>query len=195
LSGNKVPDGFQVMPCLFAVKTDSQECWTTPDPTLARVGVDGAFKTPSLRNVALTKPYFHNGSRFTLEQVVDFYNRGGDRRGPDGNDTTGYLSVDTPQGGTSNGHPSVRSLGLNKQEKADLVAFLRNGLTDRRVACQQAPFDHPALKLTNGHVGNEKKITKVNGRALDDFVQLPAVGSGGLPSAACLRNDNGTQVK
>ena len=195
LSGKQVPDGFQVMPCLFAVKTDSQECWTTPDPTLARVGVDGAFKTPGLRNIALTKPYFHNGSRFTLEQVVDFYNRGGDRRGPDGNDTTGYLAADAPQGGTSNGHPSVRSLGLSKREKADLVAFLRNGLTDRRVACQQAPFDHPSLRLTNGHVGNEKKTTKVNGRAVDEFVQLPAVGSGGLPSAVCLLNDNGTPVK
>jgi hypothetical protein len=68
-------------------------------------------------------------------------------------------------------------------------------LTDRRVACQQAPFDHPSLRLLNGHVGNEKKITKVNGRALDDYLQLPAVGSGGLAGSACLRNDNGSQVK
>ncbi len=195
LSGNKVSDEFQVMPCLFAVKTDLQECWTTPDPTRARAGVDGAFKTPGLRNVALTKPYFHNGSRFTLEQVVDFYNRGGDRRGSDGNDTTGYLTINAPQGGTSNGHPNVRQLGLSKQEKADLVAFLRHGLTDRRVACQQAPFDHPSLRLTIGHVGNEKRIIKMKGRALDDFIQLPAVGSGGLSAPACLRNDNGTQVK
>jgi hypothetical protein len=84
---------------------------------------------------------------------------------------------------------------LSKKEKADLVAFLRNGLTDHRVACQQAPFDHPSLRLVNGHVGNEKKITMVNGRALDDFIQLPAVGSRGLAAAECLRNDNGTQVK
>lgn len=195
LRGMNVPDSFQIMPCLFAVKTDSRECWTAPDPTQARVGVDGAFKTPGLRNIALTKPYFHNGGRFTLEQVVDFYNRGGDRRGPDGNDTTGYVAADAPQGGTSNGHPSIRPLGLSKREKADLVAFLRNGLTDRRVACQQAPFDHPSLKLFNGHVGNEKKITKVNGRAVDEFIQLPAVGSRGVVAADCLRNDNGTAVK
>ena len=37
----------------------------------------GAFRTPSLRNVALTAPYFHDGSMSTLAEVVDFYNRGG----------------------------------------------------------------------------------------------------------------------
>src|SRR5262249_51927629 len=42
-----------------------------------RVAVDGAFKVPSLRNVELTGPYFHNGGMATLEQVVDFYTRGG----------------------------------------------------------------------------------------------------------------------
>ncbi len=35
-------------------------------------------RAPQLRNVALTAPYFHNGSQLTLEQVVEFYNRGGD---------------------------------------------------------------------------------------------------------------------
>ncbi|HCF30074.1 MAG TPA: cytochrome C peroxidase, partial [Cyanobacteria bacterium UBA11049] len=37
---------------------------------------DGAFKTPGLRNVELTPPYFHNGGQLTLRQVVDFYSRG-----------------------------------------------------------------------------------------------------------------------
>ena len=45
-----------------------------------RDAVDGAFKAPSLRNVELTGPYFHNGGQSTLEQVVQFYNRGGDRK-------------------------------------------------------------------------------------------------------------------
>ncbi len=45
-----------------------------------RDAVDGAFKSPSLRNVELTGPYFHNGGQSTLEQVVQFYNRGGDRK-------------------------------------------------------------------------------------------------------------------
>ena len=43
-----------------------------------RLAVMGAFKTPTLRNVALTPPYFHNGGQATLQQVMAFYNRGGD---------------------------------------------------------------------------------------------------------------------
>lgn len=46
-----------------------------------RITKDGAFKTPSLRNVELTPPYFHTGSQKNLTEVVQFYNRGGDRRG------------------------------------------------------------------------------------------------------------------
>ncbi|MCX7105480.1 MAG: hypothetical protein NTU70_09440 [Methylococcales bacterium] len=45
-----------------------------------RDAVDGAFKTPSLRNAELTGPYFHNGGQATLKQVIEFYNRGGDRK-------------------------------------------------------------------------------------------------------------------
>lgn len=41
------------------------------------LGIDGAFKIPSLRNVELTAPYFHNGDAKSLEEVVDFYFRGG----------------------------------------------------------------------------------------------------------------------
>jgi cytochrome c peroxidase len=43
--------------------------------------VDGAFKTPSLRNVALTAPYMHNSEYKTLNEVIDFYDRGGDPEG------------------------------------------------------------------------------------------------------------------
>ena len=48
---------------------------TTPIPNT--LGVDGAFKIPNLRNVELTAPYFHNGDAKSLEEVVDFYFRGG----------------------------------------------------------------------------------------------------------------------
>ncbi len=68
----------------------------------------GAFKTPTLRSVALTAPYMHDGAFKTLEEVVDFLNQGG---GPNPN-----LSL------------LVKPLGLTDQEKADLVAFL-NALT------------------------------------------------------------------
>lgn len=197
LSGKSMVDSFQVRPCLFAIMSDAKECWTAPDPSLTRSGVDGAFKTPTLRNVGLTKPYFHNGSRNTLEQVVEFYNRGGDRRGPDDNDSSGYSGPNSLGGGTSNSHPNVKPLQLTAQEQKDLVAFLRNGLTDKRVACQKAPFDHPALRLTNGHTGNHRTV-KRNGKtglALDDYLNLPAVGPAGLAASACLRNDDASAVK
>ncbi|RFM24153.1 MAG: cytochrome-c peroxidase [Candidatus Thermochlorobacter aerophilum] len=69
----------------------------------------GKFKTPTLRNVALTAPYFHDGSMPTLADVVEHYNRGG--------------------AGSPNQSPLVRPLGLSAQEKQDLVNFL-NALTD-----------------------------------------------------------------
>jgi hypothetical protein len=87
-------------------------------------------------------------------------------------------------------------LGLTAQEQKDLVAFLRNGLTDRRVACQQAPFDHPALRLGNGHTGDHLKIEQngATGKGRDDYLDLPAVGSNGVSAGQCLRNDDGSAV-
>jgi cytochrome c peroxidase len=68
----------------------SQELLTYTYPSLVSIGqippfvvgertaVEGTFKIPGLRNVALTAPYFHNGGVATLRGVVEFYNRGGD---------------------------------------------------------------------------------------------------------------------
>jgi cytochrome c peroxidase len=55
-------------------------CGDSPVVSDERDAVDGAFKAPSLRNVELTGPYFHNGGHASLEQVIEFYNRGGDRQ-------------------------------------------------------------------------------------------------------------------
>lgn len=55
-------------------------CGMDPIVSDERDAVDGAFKTSSLRNIELTGPYMHNGGQATLEQVVYFYNRGGDRK-------------------------------------------------------------------------------------------------------------------
>ncbi len=65
----------------------------------------GRFKTPTLRNVAVTAPYMHDGSMDSLEEVVEFYNQGGE---------------DNPMldGG-------IRPLRLTEQEKSDLVEFLK----------------------------------------------------------------------
>jgi cytochrome c peroxidase len=81
-----------------------------PEPDLGRFVVTkvdkdrGAFKTPTIRNVAQTAPYMHDGSLKTLLEVVEHYNKGG----------------------TPNSHlsPKVTKLNLTEQEKLDLVAFM-----------------------------------------------------------------------
>jgi cytochrome c peroxidase len=169
LAGKHVFDRFEVDPCSFAV----DPCIPVTDPD-ARDAVDGAFKTPGLRNVELTGPYFHNGGTATLEQVVAFYNRGGDRRGEDGNDTTGFGP------NRSNLDPDIEVLGLTPQEAADLVAFLKRPLTDDRVRWERAPFDHPALIVFNGALGDERHVVESLGhKAADDLLAIPAVGATG----------------
>jgi cytochrome c peroxidase len=71
----------------------------------------GGFKTPTLRNIALTAPYMHDGSMNTLEEVVEHYNRGG--ASSDSETINPFLS-----GG-------IRPLKLTLQEKSDLVAFMK----------------------------------------------------------------------
>lgn len=66
----------------------------------------GAFKTPSLRSVALTAPYMHTGSLKTLEEVMEFYNRGGDA--VPGKDI--FMSA----------------LNLTEQDMKDLVEFMKS---------------------------------------------------------------------
>lgn len=81
----------------------------------------GMFRAPSLRNVALTAPYMHDGSIGSLEEVLDFYAAGGR------NITAG------PNAGDGRRNPLksdlVNLINLDTQEKADLVAFLKT-LTD-----------------------------------------------------------------
>jgi cytochrome c peroxidase len=91
----------------------------------------GAFKTPSLRNVGLRAPYFHNGGKATLLDVVNFYNRGGD-----------FANAEKSH--------DMKPLSFGSSDISALVDFLQNGLTDCRVANDQAPFDHPSLGLANG---------------------------------------------
>lgn len=179
LQGQNAPDPLRVDPCTF----DVNPC-VTPSGADFRDVVDGAFKTPTLRNIELTGPYFHNGSRATLAQVVEFYNRGGDRRGQDGDDTTG-LGVNK-----SNLDADIQLLELTDQEKADLVAFLKRPLTDERVRCEQAPFDHPSLRIVAGHSGNAREVDDANhdGKADDNALYIPAVGATGVRPSLCLRS-------
>jgi cytochrome c peroxidase len=83
----------------------------TSEPDLGRYtqkpvkAMKGAFKTPTLREVARTAPFFHDGSANTLMDVVEFYNKGGEV--------------------TSNLSPNMKPLGLSKAEKESLVAFMQ----------------------------------------------------------------------
>lgn len=121
-------------------------------PPGAAVSVRGAVKTPGLRNVELTAPFFFNGGQGTLKQLVDFYSRGGD-----------FASADVD--------PNLRRAGFSDDDKAAVVAFLKS-LTDERVRNQSAPFDHPALVVPNGMV-------KKNGVWLEQTITIPATGAAG----------------
>lgn len=158
-----------VNPCTF----DVSPCATPASK--AREAIDGAFKVPTLRNVELTGPYFHNGSRKSLEEVIEFYNRGGDSRGTGASNTSGYGA------NSSNLDAGIQPLGLTAQEQADLAAFLKRPLTDQRVLCDRAPFDHPELRVPNGHVGDNRAVAVgANGAAQDDWMTVPAVGANGM---------------
>ena len=144
----------------------------------------GFFKAPQLRNVALTAPYFHNGSQLTLEQVVEFYNRGGDF-----NTVEEVKFMD----------PDIEILGLTPQEKLDLVDFLRNALTDPRTVAQAAPFDHPQLFVPNGHPHSSSGYPVVADpkhpdRATDQLMEIQGTGAqGGKPLPTFLENLLGGQ--
>jgi len=128
-----------------------------------RIAADGAFKTPTLRNIELTAPYFHNGGNLTLKEVVEFYNRGGDFH----KENIKNLDAD------------IENLNLSDQDKDDLVAFMK-ALTDERVRYDKAPFDHPQLFIPNGHPGDENSVTNDGtGKATDALLEIPAVGRNG----------------
>ncbi len=120
-------------------------------PLMANEATDvaGTFKVPALRNVELTGPYFHNGGKSTLGQVVGFYDEGGD-----------FANATKA--------PAVVPLMMGQDQINNLVAFLLS-LTDERVRWQQAPFDHPQLIIPNGD----------NPAGADANVTIPAVGASG----------------
>ncbi len=124
----------------------------TPVPAGAPVSVGGAVKTPDLRNVELTAPFFLNGGQATLSQLVDFYSRGGD-----------FPSSDVD--------PRIERVSFGTLDRVAVVAFLKS-LTDERVRSQSAPFDHPSLIVPNGAVVTDGVLT-------EQTITIPATGAGG----------------
>lgn len=124
---------------------------------------NGNFKTSGLRNVEFTGPFFHNGGQATLEQVVEFYARGGDF-GPN----------------------NLRRFDLTEARKSALVAFMK-ALSDPRVRFERAPFDHPELCVPAGHFEASPGVllADVSGRfphaAAERWLEVPAVGASGNP--------------
>jgi cytochrome c peroxidase len=94
---------------------------------------DGKFKTPSLRNVALTAPYMHDGSISTITEVIEVYARGGR------NVTSGPLAGDGAL--NPNKNKLVNGFSINAEEKKQLLAFLY-ALTDSSVLSRPS-FKNP----------------------------------------------------
>ncbi len=95
-----------------------------------RDGDMGKFRAPTLRNIALTAPYMHDGSIATLEEVLDHYAAGG-------------RSCANPQTADpcSNADPLMTGFELTPEQKRQLIAFLQ-ALTDQTFihhALEQAP--------------------------------------------------------
>ena len=135
------------------------------------VDVDGACKTPTLRNVELTAPYFHNGGHLTLEQTVLSYQARFEHLFA--NENAANLSPVIPKVDIEG--LAFDGVSTRVGEVDALVAFMKT-LTDERVRLHQAPFDHPSLKVPNGSTGVD---SNGDGKA-DDIVKiLPAVGAGG----------------
>jgi len=105
----------------------------------------GRFRTPSLRNVALTAPYMHDGSVASLSAAIDHYAGGGRAAGQ------GRRSPLTS--------PFVRGFRLSPREKADLLAFL-NSLTDRDFVAAER-FANPWKEGPNAAAGRDPKVVRL----------------------------------
>lgn len=141
----------------------TQAAWNSeynlPNNGKAGIATAGTFKIPTLRNIELTGPYMHNGSMKSLEEVIEFYDRGGNLVNANHFETFVF-----PQ-------------GFSAQDKADLVAFLKS-LTDERVRWERAPFDHPQITIPTGVIPGAPSALRANINA-DSYETIPAVGKNG----------------
>ena len=129
----------------------------------------GRFKVPGLRNVGLRTLFMHNGRKTSLEQVLDF-----------------YIGVNGEQQFPQNQDPLIPPINMPPPVRANIIEFLRNGLTDPRVVNEQFPFDRPILLSERGDADRDDDVDG------DDFDALVACFDGivgGDVTVACRRLD------
>lgn len=171
------------------------------------VEVGGSMKSPTMRNVGLTPPYFHYGGYSDLRDIMDFYNRGGSERDIPNNppgctvgDDIDFAAGEFPCSNTSGSgpfgqtpfgetHPSgiigsnaagaITPLGLSDEKLDAMVAYLLT-LSDPHVMCDAGAFDHPELIIFAKAKGKDRNWDY---RADDVKVRLPAVGIEGYGPA------------
>ena len=103
----------------------------------ANVAVEGVFKVPSLRNIAQTGPYMHDGRFKTLEEVVEHYNSG-IKMHP--NLDWNFIEVNK----NPNSVPTAKKFNLKKEEKEALVAFLKTFSDDKYM--HDPKYSNPFLR-------------------------------------------------
>ena len=146
-------------PTLFPPGTPLTPILPAQLPANFPVANNGNFKVPGLRNVELTAPYFHNGGNMSLDEVVDFYTRGGNFPFANQDD----LDVAIADIGALQNAPT---------KQAALVALMKS-MTDERVRNESAPFDHPELFVPNGDQPN----------GATEFIKIPARDANGVAAA------------
>ena len=127
------------------------------------VNANGSFKTPGLRNIELTTPYFHNGSVMEIADVIDFYSRAGNFHQENLHD------LDPVIGG------GLFLIQGRHDLHIALDSFLR-ALTDHRVLEKAAPFDHPEILIPEGYP--------------EVLLRIPATNYEGLPAPASVLSLN-----
>jgi hypothetical protein len=138
----------------------------------------GAFKTPSLRNIALTEPYMHNGRFLSLRQVLDFYSFDNPYLipadpilNPDLHPDMGRLPLndDGMIAGVADG-----KINLVQIQDSESLLFFLLCLTDQRVQYEKAPFDHPSIRIVNGFQNSQPDV--------EYAFEVSAVGAAGQQS-------------
>jgi cytochrome c peroxidase len=164
-----------------------------PLPTTARAikrteMVKGAFKVPTLHNIEVLGPFFHNGSVATLSQVIDFYARGGNFPATNARELhPAIIQIPTLQFGFDEITPPLPPEAVHES----IVSFLLT-LTDERVKEESGVFDRPQIFIPNwvpapGEPGVVDPNFEGSG---ESFAEIPAVGTGGREAFGVDGNGN-----